>query len=69
MATLEPPKVPTVCKRARAGDTPEHRIVVLPDEVTASQFFRPTIPVILCAHCDGGAHISAIREHDKRKLV
>jgi hypothetical protein len=69
MATVEPPEIPTVCRRAKHGDVPEHRIIVLPDEVTASGFFRPTLPVVLCAHCDGGAHLAAIREHDKRKPV
>lgn len=67
MATLEPP--PERCKRERAGDEPPHRIIVLPDEVTSSGFKHPEIPVVLCAHCDGGAHISAIRTHDKRKPV
>ena len=64
---MEIERPPERCKREKAGDTPAHRIIVLPDEVTSTGFKHATLPVVLCAHCDGGAHVSAIRTHDKRK--
>ena len=66
---MEPPKPPERCKREKPDDVPAHRIVVLPEEVTAFGFKYQTLPVVLCTHCDGGAHARAIRAYDRRNSV
>ena len=60
------PKIPDKCPYDVEGDSPPHRIVVLPLEVFDTNFRIHSVPVVLCAFCDGSAHEAAVKAHDKR---
>lgn len=59
--------IPNTCPHTVEGDSPPHRIIILPLDIVSDGFKHMDMPVVLCAFCDGSAHESAIKAHDKRK--
>lgn len=56
------------CKkdREKRGENPR-LLYRMPGEITRHQLFRrKTLPLLLCAHCDGDNIEDAVRQHDTR---
>lgn len=56
------------CKKDREKRNEEPRkLILMPAAITANKNFnRPSVPMFLCAHCDGDTIEDALRQHRKR---